>query len=56
MKALSKKQDQKGLIVSGKGWIRNVLYDPRDLNAWSPVDGTIWGHVESVALLEEACH
>lgn len=56
MKALSKKQDRKGLMVSGRGWMRNIPYDPRDLNACSPVDGTVWGDGGSVALLEEACH
>lgn len=56
MKALSKKQDWEGLTVSRRGCMRNVPYDPRDLNVWSPVDGTVWGDLGSAALLEEARH
>lgn len=56
MNTVRKKQDREGLTVSGRGWMRNAPYDPRDLNVWSPVDGTVWGDLGSVALLEEACH
>lgn len=38
------------------GGLNEILQQVQEVDAWSPVGGTIWEGLEGVALLEGVCH